>query len=263
MIEKEIFMKNGKFVKDRKNHDVLEFQGKRYSYDSLYNLIKDIDYKKIGQDVDYLVSSGISLDTKKPCVLVLFQESDSNEDWIHNLLFFPKKARAYKGWKHRLTFHMGFFIAYQSARDEFLIDVRKEINKLPTDDFDIIVSGWSYGASITQIVCEDLHEHFKKRPIFIGYEGANPCCNRHTRKYVENCLDLEHSIMFWNGNDAVNMLPPFPFGRKIKDIIYRLKEKPKFPFLFPIIRTLIDTIKNTRYYHTKVDEAILKMMPKE
>jgi len=256
-------MKSGKYAKNRKNHDVIEYNGKRYNYDQLYNLIKDTEFKTVGDDVDYKVTRGISLDTNKPCVFILFEETTTKTDWKNNFLFFPKSSKAYKGWKHKLVFNLGFFSAYQSARDEFLNDVINEIYSLPTDDFDIIVCGFSYGATITQIACEDIYEHFNIKPIFIGYEGANPCSNHRTKKYVENILNKDYSIMFVNQNDIVPRCPPFPFGRRIESITYYMKHKLKYPFLFPLIRSLIDSIKNTEKYHTKVDEAIKEYMEVE
>lgn len=242
-------MKTGKKVKDFKNKVIFTFEGKDYDYAGIYNLIKDLDYKKVGKDMDYLVKE-VSVNGEKAICLFL-QESASDEDWKSNLTFWPKSTKAYKGWKNKLKFHKGFFEEYQSGRDNILA----EIKELLSDDVKkIFVTGWSNGASTAPIACEDIYFHFGIKPIFIGYEGAQPCANRHTRNVIQNIL-ADGSISFVYGMDIVPRMPPF--YPKFKQIIYYFKVKEKFPSL---IRKFISIFTKTAYYHCNVDKAINEFM---
>ena len=259
-------MKMGELVKDRKNHSIFSYNNVTYTYDKIFQLIKDLDYHKSGEDCDWNIIRVHDIKDNKDCYCVVFQESDSNEDWFHNFNFLPCPTRAYKGWNHRLIYHRGFFKEYQSARDEiksFLSPLLQDLaneQSCSISELKLYVTGWSLGASIAPIALEDFYETYGIKPVFIGYEGANPCETYRTRNYVFSCMH-EESITFVYSNDVVCRLPPI-FGKMFKKIIYYLDDhKCKFPFYF--IKKLISFIKDTRYYHTHVDKGILEFMPFE
>ena len=247
-------MKTGKKVKDFKNHVIFNYDGKDYDYAGIFNLIKELKYKKVGFDMDYLVVPIKDKKTGEDAICVFFQESNSNKDWFSNLWFFPRSAKAYKGWENRLRFHAGFYNEYQSGRDEIIKDIKQYVDKGIKR---IFATGWSNGASTLPIACEDIFFQFGIRPTFIGYEGAQPCANRWTRDFVQDCF-AEDSISFVYGMDIVPRVPPlYP---KFRNIIYYLKVKEKFPIL---IRKIISIFTKEVYYHSKVDDGIEKYMPKE
>lgn len=259
-------MKMGKLVKDRKNHSVFSYNNEIYTYDKIFQLIKDLNYHKSGEDCDWNIIRVHDIKDNKDCYCVVFQETDSKEDWFHNFNFLPCPTRAYKGWKHHLIYHKGFFKEYQSARDEikkFLSPLLQDLaNEQSCDihELKLYVTGWSLGASIAPIALEDFYETYGIKPVFIGYEGANPCETSRTRNYVFSCMHDE-SITFVYSNDIVCRLPPI-FGKKFNDIIYYLNDhKCKFPFY--LIKKIISFIKDTRYYHTNIDKGILEFMPFE
>lgn len=259
-------MKTGTWAKDRTNHEVFSYNGQNYTYDKMYNLIKDLDYHKSGEDCDWNIIRVHDLVRDRDCYCVVFQESDSKADWLHNFNFLPCRVKAYKGWKHRLIYHKGFYDEWQSARDE----IKSYLSPLLTDlaneqgcgvnELILYVIGWSLGGAISVIASEDFHEMYGMKPIMIAFEGANPCESYHTRNYIQSVLD-EESTSFVYSNDFVCRCPPF-FGKILKKTVYYLNDhKCKFPFY--LFRKLLSFIIDTYHYHTSADEGILKYMPQE
>ena len=260
-------MKTSKFVKNRKNHKVFIYNNEEYDYADIYNLVKKLKYRKSGIDCDWTLIKVHDIKDDTDCYALVFRQTTTNKDWRQNLKFFPKFKKAYKGWKNKLVYHCGFYEEYQSARDDIkkalspvLQDLSNE-NKCSVSDLKLYVFGWSLGASIAPIACEDIHETYGIKPILIAYEGANPCETNHTRKVIMNSINKEESISFVYGNDIVCRCPPI-FGKPLKDTIYYLDDKKcKFPFYF--IKKIISFIKDTEYYHTSTDKGILSYMPNE
>ena len=257
-------MKTGKLVKSKKNKVIFSYNNKNYTYDEIYNLVKNLDYHKSGEDCDWNIIRVHDFKDDKDCYCVVFQDSRSVKDWIYDFDFIPHRVKAYKGWKHRLVYHDGFYREYQSARDEIksylsplLQDLAKEQNCY-INELKLYVIGFSLGGSIAPIAIEDFHETYAIKPTLIAFEGANPCESLHTRNYLMNCMNLDESIAFVYSNDFVPRCAPF-FGKKLKDIIYYLDDhKCKFPFY--CIKKIISFIKDTPYYHNNVDEGIKKYM---
>lgn len=259
-------MKTGKLVKNKINKKIFNYDGKDYDYAEIYNLIKNLEYHKTGEDCDWTIIRVHDYISEKDCYCVAFQESTTDEDWKHNFNFLPHPTKAYKGWKNKLIYHSGFYNEYQSARDEInsylsqlLADLSIE-QSCSVKDLKLYVIGWSLGASIAPIASEDFHEIYGLKPSMIIYEGANPCENFHTSKYVGSCI-AEDSISFVYSNDIVCRCPPI-FGRYLKDIIYYIDDhRCKFPFY--LIKKMISFIKDTAYYHCNTDIGIKKYMSTE
>jgi hypothetical protein len=260
-----IFMKTGRLVKDRKNKAIFVYEDECYSYDTLYTLVRTMEYHKSGEDCDWNIIRVHDIKDDKDCYCVVFQESTTSEDWIHNFDFLPRPVKAYKGWKHRLVYHDGFYREYQSARDEIKSYLSPLLQDLATEqkceikELKLYVIGFSLGGSIAPIAMEDFYETYNMKPILIAFEGANPCESIHTRNYLMKCLNTEESIAFVYSNDFVPRCVPI-FGKKLKKIIYYLNDhKCKFPFYF--IKKIISFIKDTAHYHLTVDEGIRNYMP--
>ena len=207
-------MKTGKSVKDRKNRLVFNYNNKNYTYDDIYNLVRTLDYHKSGEDCDWNIIRVHDIKDDKDCYCVMFEESTTDEDWKHNFDFLPRPIKAYKGWKHRLVYHDGFYREYQSARDEIhshlkllLEDLAKEQN-CNINELKLYVIGFSLGGSIAPIASEDCYEHYGIKPTLIAFEGANPCESLHTRNYLMSCMNLDESIAFVYSNDFVPRCTP-------------------------------------------------------
>ena len=259
-------MKTGKLVKNRKNKPIFVYNDDVYGYGDIYNLIKDLEYHTSGIDCDWTIIRVHDIEDNKDCYCLVFQETTTSTDWKQDFKFFPCPVKAYKGWKHKLVYHKGFYEEYQSARDEIktylsplLQDLAKEQDCL-IKDLKMYVFGWSLGGAITPIAVEDIFETYAIKPIALIYEGANPCESYHTKKYVQSCMNKD-SIAFVYSNDIVPRVPCL-LSWKLKDYIYYLNDhRCKFPFYF--IKKLISFIKDTVYYHCNVDVGIQQFMPLE
>lgn len=247
-------MKTAKEKIDLKNHVIFNYDNKDYTYDGIYQLIKQLQYKTVGAHLDYVVKP--VFENGKPAICIFFQQSTTVEDWIHNFEFWAVSTKAYKGWEKRLKFCKGFFEEYNSGRDNVIADVKYFVDQGVER---IFIAGWSNGATVAQICCEDIYYQFGIKPTLISCEPAHPCANKHTRDYVRQCM-RDDSIIWVYGWDVVPRCPPFPFGWKIKNLIYYIKMPDKFPIL---IRRLIAFIKDTNYYHCNLDEGIRKYVPNE
>lgn len=260
-------METGKLVKNRKNHNLFEYDGKTYKYDDVFNLIKDLSYHTTGLDCDWQIIRVHDLSEDKDCFCLIFQESTSKTDWLCDFLFFPKKVKICNTSHQCFVFHKGFYEQYNSAKDDIKENLTPLLKSLAEEehclisDLKLYVMGWSLGAFIAQIAMWDMFETYKIKSVLISYEGGNPCYNRRTRNYLMNCLNEKESITFVYSNDIVPRLPPI-FGKPLKDIRFYLNDH-KCAFPFYIIKKIISFIKDTEYYHNHVDEGINNYMNKE
>lgn len=115
-----------------------------------YLLKKTRDYEVIGKDLDYKIM--VNDETKE--VIIQFEESDSDEDWKNNYLFFP--------WPLKLDNKIvwttyGYAKVYKSAKNIPFNDFYKAIEEHP--DYKVIIWGWSIGSAMAKITAR----HFEIR----------------------------------------------------------------------------------------------------
>ena len=237
-------------LKEIKNQNVFTWAGTTYDYVGIYGLIKAIDYQQINNTNFKVLEATSEYDGKKAAVII-FQDSKGAKDYLDDLKFFPKKAKAYKGWDNKLVYCKGFYEQYQDARDEVI----KQVEAVHADT--IIITGWSLGGGIAPICAEDMHYHFGIKPIVIGYEAPNPCSNRATRKAVYNAIDLKRSVFFINEDDLVPQVPFAPIAWRLNDVTIWLKTK-NGKFTAKPHFNLIRCLKSQIIWHTKADETIKK-----
>ena len=107
-----------------------------------YDIKKTTDYKVVGDDIDYKVF----VDDEKKEVVLQFEESDSREDWKHNLDFLPWPLKL--GGKTVWT-TKGYADAYNSTleipRSEL---IRAHLQHL---DYKMCIRGWSFGSAMAKI----------------------------------------------------------------------------------------------------------------
>lgn len=111
-----------------------------------YDIKNTTDYKKVGEDVDYKVY----VDHEKKEVVLQFQESNSREDWKHNLQFLPWPLKLGKKWVWTTR---GYALAYKSTKDQPLYDLINAWWDAPAADrpYKLCIRGWSFGSAMAKI----------------------------------------------------------------------------------------------------------------
>lgn len=102
------------------------------------------DYKVVGQDIDYKVWID---DTNKEVVLQ-FKESDSNLDWVNNLLFIPWPLKL---GKKTVWTTLGYARAYKSAEDKPVQELIETYQKKAMEGYNLVIRGWSFGSAMAKI----------------------------------------------------------------------------------------------------------------
>ena len=115
-----------------------------------YLLRRTRDYEVVGKDLDYKIM--VNYETKE--VIIQFEESDSDEDWKNNYLFFP--------WPLKLDNKIvwttyGYAKVYKSAQDIPFNEFYKQIEAHP--DYKVVIWGWSIGSAMAKITAR----HFEIR----------------------------------------------------------------------------------------------------
>ena len=115
-----------------------------------YLLRRTRDYEVVGKDLDYKIM--VNDETKE--VIIQFEESDSDEDWKNNYLFFP--------WPLKLDNKIvwttyGYAKVYKSAQDIPFNEFYKQIEAHP--DYKVVIWGWSIGSAMAKITAR----HFEIR----------------------------------------------------------------------------------------------------
>jgi hypothetical protein len=112
-----------------------------------YDIKKTTDYETTGEDIDYKVF----VDHEKKEVVLQFEESDSREDWKHNLQFLPWPLKLGKKivWTTR-----GYACAYKSANDiprsQLIIAWTRNYK------YKICIRGWSFGSVMAKITARNM-----------------------------------------------------------------------------------------------------------
>ena len=107
-----------------------------------HNCAYDVDYKQVGDSVNYAFVEDISSHT----LYIYFQGSNSISDWVRNFLF-PSKP--YKDMDISYRVHRGFLAAWKTVED-IIIDKIKELDK-PLSCYKwkhIVIVGYSHGGAL-------------------------------------------------------------------------------------------------------------------
>ncbi len=112
-----------------------------------YYIKRTSDYEVIGKDLDYKIM--VNHDSKE--VIIQFEESDSDEDWKNNWLFFPWPVKLDN--KTVWTTY-GYAQIYKSANNIPINQFCEQIEKYP--DYKIVIWGWSLGSAMAKIIARHL-----------------------------------------------------------------------------------------------------------
>ena len=119
-----------------------------------YIIKRTRDYEVVGEDLDYKII--LNHDTKE--VIIQYEESDSDEDWHNNYLFWPWPLRLDK--KIVWTTY-GFAKIYKSSKNIPLEKFLKQIEAHP--DYKIVIWGWSLGSAMAKITARHFTIRTKKK----------------------------------------------------------------------------------------------------
>jgi hypothetical protein len=112
-------------------------------YQKIFKDIKETnDYKIVGEDIDYK----IIIDDERREVILQFEESDSRQDWKHNLMFIPWILNL-DG--HKVLTTHGYACAYKSAKNIPLQEICIALNQ--HGGYDPVIRGWSFGSAMAKI----------------------------------------------------------------------------------------------------------------
>lgn len=165
----------------------------------VFKMIRDVEYTTSGIDVDWTVK----VDEVEKTVWLIFEESDGKQDWKTNLNF---PAKLYKKQKHFFLLHRGYGKAWKSCNDEVMKAFITEVMKNP--DYEIKVTGWSYGGAMALIAAEDFYFRTNiKVNELITFGAPRPLFGIITRHYFRKCAETFNQYSF--SYDFVTWLPFF------------------------------------------------------
>ena len=151
----------------------------------LFNTCLDIPYQTIGTNVNYAFKeTGDKLE-------IYFECSNGLQDWLANFDF---KKVVYDG---LFKVHRGFYECYYQVRNIILDKVYEK------DWKEVIVVGYSHGASLCGFATQDIRYHFPHLKLF-GYAFESP-------RFVKVKRELKYMFddltVIRNGNDLVTHVP--------------------------------------------------------
>lgn len=113
-----------------------------------YSIKHFSDYDVVGDDIDYKVI--VNDDTRE--IILQYEESDSRNDWVNNLLFIPWPLDLGGGTTVWTT--LGFARAYKSTNGKPLLEF---LNAYKNNiDYKLIIRGWSFGSAMAKITARHL-----------------------------------------------------------------------------------------------------------
>ena len=119
----------------------------------LFDILKNKKYwnetgDKVNWDITTIKENGIVK------IFLMFQDSDGFEDWKNNLNYLSTVySKVYKNqYSKNLIVHKGFINAYKSSNDIIMKALLDKIESVKNecDNFDVIITGWSHGAALSQ-----------------------------------------------------------------------------------------------------------------
>lgn len=164
----------------------------------LYNLIWNTEYRKSGYDLDWKV---LVFDDEKR-VRLLFQPSSSKKDWFINIAGFFPIVRIINYLP--ILFTVGWKKVYDGCSDLIMEDLIRNINEHP--DYDVEISGHSYGGAISVIAALDLYKRTKIKADVTTFGAPMPLFSIFSKLFAKLLLGNVTQYAHWN--DVVTYCPP-------------------------------------------------------
>lgn len=186
-------------------------------------------YEEIGRDLDYK----IIVDDESKEVIIQFKESDSDEDWDNNYLFFP--------WPLKLDNKIiwtsfGYARIYKSAQNVPFDRFYREVENHP--DYKVVIWGWSIGSALAKIFARHfiIHTGGKRKIDELTTYGDVKCWYNLFYSLKKDCVKIREYV---TANDLVTWC--IPICRR--DVKCKVGPKYKFKESF-----------NSEYYHLHYEE---------
>lgn len=164
----------------------------------LFTTIRESNYKKIGEDVDYR----IEVNHEEKAVYLMFKGSNSGKDWKMNFSF---GEEIYENQQNKLFAHKGFIKAWQSANDTIMNEYMEVCSKNP--EYKPIICGHSLGGALSQLAMEDFCFRTSRKPVVITFGSPNVWSKKTDMDYLKGCY--ESILQYAHNNDVVTKVPPF------------------------------------------------------
>lgn len=164
-------------------------------------------YKTVGNDLQYYIFK----DNIKQKIYIIFQESRSKIDWKVNFNF-PSKV--YKRQSKFYLVHRGYVKSWKSCNDIIMNELISFIQSNP--NYEVVISGWSYGGAISQLCAEDLYYRTKIKPTLITFGSPKILYFLFSKKHFENCC--KEIKQYYQPNDFVTWMMPFFFVHHLNKV---------------------------------------------
>ena len=194
-----------------------------------YLLKKTRDYEVVGRDLDYKIM--VNDEAKE--VIIQFEESDSDEDWLNNCLFFPWPLKLDK---KIVWTTLGYARIYKSAKNIPFEEFYNQIKEHP--DYKVIIWGWSIGSAMAKITARHLEIRTggKKQIDELTTWGDVKCWYNPFYSIKKRCVLIREYV---TPNDVVTWC--IPICRR--DVKNKVGDKYSFKKTF-----------NSEYYHLNYQE---------
>lgn len=179
-----------------------------------YTIKNSFEYEVIGEDLDYMI---IVNDEKKQ-VILQYEESDSEEDWKNNYLFWawPLKLDNKIVWT---TY--GYAKIYKSSKNIPMDEFCKAIDE--HTEYKIVIQGWSLGSAMAKISARhfSIRTKGKKKIDVLTTFGDVKCWYNPFYSVKKHCVKIREYV---TPNDLISWCVPV-CRRDVKCIV-----GPKFSF---------------------------------
>jgi len=164
-----------------------------------YIIKKTTDYEVIGADLDYKIM--VRDDEKR--VIIQFEETDSEEDWHNNYLFFPWPLKL----DNRIVWTTyGYAKIYKSAENIPFNEFYKQILEHP--DYEVVIWGWSLGSALAKITARHLMIRTSGQLVIdeLTTFGDVKCWYNPFYSVKKHCKKIHEYV---NDNDLITWCIPF------------------------------------------------------
>ena len=210
----------------------INVQSKCKDQKNFYEIAYTYDYKEVGEDLDYKVY--VKHDEKE--VILLYEETDSEQDWHNNYLIFP--------WPLKLDNHViwttyGYAKIYKSANSIPLDEFCALIEQYP--DYKVVFRGWSLGSAMAKITARHYLYRMPKGTKIdeLTTYGDVKCWFNPFYSLKKHCVRIRE---YTNRNDLITWCMPF----YRRDVTCKVGQ-----------RFSLKTARNSEYYHMHYDECDL------